>query len=68
MKDFNFYSDEKVTVWERNRFTVKAETLEEAICIVVITGTNQYQIWNVKMNVSCSTNAKLCLIRKTLPE
>lgn len=34
MTNFNFYSDEKVTVWERNHFTIKAETLEEAIWIV----------------------------------
>ena len=34
MKNFKFYSDEKVTVWKRNRFTVKAETLEEAVRIV----------------------------------
>lgn len=30
MKTFNFYQDEKVTIWNRTHFTVEAETQEEA--------------------------------------
>ena len=30
MKTFNFYQDEKVTIWNRGYFTVEAETQEEA--------------------------------------
>ena len=30
MKTFNFYKDEKVTIWNREHFTVEAETQEEA--------------------------------------
>ena len=30
MKTFNFYQDEKVTIWNREYFTVEAETQEEA--------------------------------------
>ena len=30
MKTFNFYQDEKVTIWNREHFTVEAETQEEA--------------------------------------
>ena len=29
-KEFDFYIDEKVTIWNRLKFTIKAETLEEA--------------------------------------
>ena len=30
MKTFNFYQDEKVTIWKREYFTVEAEAQEEA--------------------------------------
>ena len=30
METFSYYFDEKVTVWNRNHFTVDAETKEEA--------------------------------------
>ena len=30
MKTFNFYQDEKVIIWNREHFTVEAETQEEA--------------------------------------
>lgn len=30
MKTFNFYEDEKVTIWNRTYFKVEAETQEEA--------------------------------------
>ena len=30
MKTFNFYQYEKVTIWNREHFTVEAETQEEA--------------------------------------
>ena len=30
MKTFNFYKDEKVTIWNREHLTVEAETQEEA--------------------------------------
>ena len=30
MKEFDFYIDEKVTIWNRLKFSVEAETLEEA--------------------------------------
>jgi hypothetical protein len=29
-KEFDFYIDEKVTIWNRLKFTIQAETLEEA--------------------------------------
>lgn len=31
MTTFNFYQDQKTTVWDRNRFTVEASTYEEAV-------------------------------------
>lgn len=31
MKEFKFYQDQKVTVWERTYFNVKAEIYEEAL-------------------------------------
>lgn len=34
MKEFEFYQDIKVTVWERQRFTVEAESYEQALEIV----------------------------------
>jgi len=30
MKEFDFYLDQKHTIWYRNKFTIEAETLEEA--------------------------------------
>lgn len=33
MAQFHFYQDAKLTVWERTRFTVDAETEEEALAI-----------------------------------
>jgi hypothetical protein len=30
MKEFDFYLDNKHTIWYRNKFTIEAETLEEA--------------------------------------
>ena len=30
MKEFDFYLDHKHTIWYRNKFTIEAETLEEA--------------------------------------
>ena len=30
MKTFNFFQDEKVTIWNREYFKVEAETQEEA--------------------------------------
>lgn len=30
MKEFDFYIDEKVTIWNRLKFSVEAETLKEA--------------------------------------
>jgi len=30
MKEFDFYLDEKVTIWNRFKFSIEAETLEEA--------------------------------------
>lgn len=30
MPEFNFYIDQKVTIWERSHYSVKAETEEEA--------------------------------------
>ena len=30
MKTFNFYQDKKVSIWNREHFTVEAETQEEA--------------------------------------
>lgn len=34
MEDFYFYQDRKVTCWERDFFTVQAESYEEAVAIV----------------------------------
>lgn len=31
MKEFEFYQDIKVTVWERQRFSVEAESYEQAL-------------------------------------
>ena len=31
MKTFNFYRDQKCSVWERAKFKVEAETYEEAV-------------------------------------
>ena len=31
MTEFNFYIDRKVTIWQRDRYTIEAETEEEAI-------------------------------------
>jgi len=30
MQEFDFYLDEKVTIWNRFKFSIEAETLEEA--------------------------------------
>ena len=30
MKEFDFYLDQKHTIWYRNTFTIEADTLEEA--------------------------------------
>jgi hypothetical protein len=30
MKEFDFYLDQKHTIWYRNKFTIEADTLEEA--------------------------------------
>jgi hypothetical protein len=30
MKEFNFYIDEKVTIWNRLKFHIEAKTLDEA--------------------------------------
>lgn len=30
MAEFDFYLDQKHTIWYRNRFTIEAETLEDA--------------------------------------
>jgi hypothetical protein len=30
MKEFHFYIDEKVTIWNRLKFCIEADTLEEA--------------------------------------
>ncbi len=34
MEEFYFYQDRKVTCWERDFFTVQAESYEEAVSIV----------------------------------
>lgn len=34
MQKFNYYQDQKVTIWDRVKFTVEAETMEEADSIV----------------------------------
>lgn len=31
MATFNFYQDQKTTVWDRNRFSVEASTYDEAV-------------------------------------
>ena len=31
MKTFNFYKDEKCTIWYRGKFEIEAETYEEAV-------------------------------------
>lgn len=33
MKEFEFYQDIKVTVWERQHFSVEAESYEQALKI-----------------------------------
>ena len=38
MAEFNFYQDVKMTVWGRCKFSVKAESLEEAIEIAKLHG------------------------------
>ena len=35
MKEFDFYLDQKHTIWYRNTFTIEAETLEEAKAKVI---------------------------------
>lgn len=35
MKEFDFYLDNKHTIWYRNKFTIEAETLEEAEAKVI---------------------------------
>lgn len=35
MKEFDFFLDEKVTTWMRTRFSIKAETREDAIEVAV---------------------------------
>jgi hypothetical protein len=39
-EDFEFYLDQKVTMWERKRFTIPAKTKEEALKIVQEKFTN----------------------------
>lgn len=34
MKTFDFFIDKKVTVWERNKYKVKADSFEEALEIM----------------------------------
>lgn len=34
MKTFNFYKDQKCTIWERAKFEIEAETYEQAVQIV----------------------------------
>jgi len=40
-QEFDFYIDEKVTIWNRLKFTIEAETLEEAKEIAVYTTTKE---------------------------
>jgi hypothetical protein len=35
MKEFDFYLDQKHTIWYRNKFTIEANTLEEAKAKVI---------------------------------
>jgi hypothetical protein len=35
METFDFYLDQKHTIWYRNKFTIEAETLEEAKAKVI---------------------------------
>lgn len=35
MKEFDFYLDQKHTIWYRNKFTIEADTLEEAKAKVI---------------------------------
>lgn len=35
MQTFNFYRDQKCSVWDRRRFEVKAETYEQAVAKVL---------------------------------
>jgi hypothetical protein len=35
MEEFDFYLDQKHTIWYRNKFTIEAKTLEEAKAKVV---------------------------------
>ena len=34
-QEFDFYIDEKVTIWNRLKFTIEAETLEEAVKLAI---------------------------------
>jgi hypothetical protein len=40
-QEFDFYIDEKVTIWNRLKFTIEAETLEEAKEIAFYTTTKE---------------------------
>jgi hypothetical protein len=45
MEEFDFYLDQKHTIWYRNKFTIEANTLEEAKAKVVeICETNSSEL------------------------
>jgi hypothetical protein len=39
-QEFDFYIDEKITIWNRLKFSVEAETLEEAKDMAIFMTTN----------------------------
>lgn len=53
MKEFEFYQDVKVTVWQRQHISVKAESKEEALKIVEKYKTHDASVYLMPNNTEC---------------
>jgi hypothetical protein len=47
LKEFDYYYDEKVTVWIRNHFTIEARSQEDADAIAI---ENMIEPWGIEVN------------------